>query len=236
MYPRSTGVNAVKIPRPDRTEAAEYYFRYIDQVQGEDVCRTLETQRDETVALLRGVSDEKSLHRYAPDKWSIRQVVGHVSDAERLFVSRAFWFARGFDTPLPSFDQNTAMAAAGFDDRSWTSLVDEFRAVRDSTLSFFQSLPSDAWTRRGIASDNPFTVRALAYVTIGHVAHHLAILRQRYLTVLILALVMFSTACASPAKSASVPPVAPRSAVVLRPPELLAPPEGAVLTLFPRIA
>ena len=167
--------------KPDRTEAAEYYFRYIDLVPEADITRTLAAQAGDTVALLRGISEKDSLHRYAPDKWSIRQVVGHVNDTERLFVFRAFWFARGFDTPLPSFDQNVAIAGADFDDRSWSSLVDEFAAVRAGTRSFFEHLAPEAWDRRGIASDNPFTVRALAYIAAGHVSHHAAILQDRYL-------------------------------------------------------
>src|SRR6266567_5693029 len=97
---------------PDRTEAAEYYFTYIDQVPRGDIRDILEVQSRETLALLGGISEEQSLHRYAPDKWSIREVVGHLNDTERLFVFRAFWFGRGFDSPLPSFDQHTAISAA----------------------------------------------------------------------------------------------------------------------------
>lgn len=166
---------------PDRTEAAEYYFTYIDQVAAGDICGVLEAQLAETLPLLHGISDEQSLVRYAPDKWSIRQVVSHVNDTERLFVFRAMWFARGFDSPLPSFDQNVAVSTAGADQRPWRSHVDEFRAVRAATLAFFQDLPADAWTRRGVASGNPFTVRALAYLAAGHVSHHTRILRERYL-------------------------------------------------------
>ena len=168
---------------PDRTEAAEYYFTYIDQVGGGDICRILEDQSGETLALLHGISDEQSLHRYAPEKWSIRQVVSHVNDGERLFVFRALWFARGFDSPLPSFDQNIAVSAAAADARSWRSHVEEFGVVRAATLAFFQNLPADAWARRGVASGNPFTVRALAYISAGHVTHHMRILRERYLSV-----------------------------------------------------
>lgn len=167
--------------RPDRTEAAEYYFTYIDQVTGGDICGVLAAQLPETLDLLHGVSDEQSRHRYAPEKWTIRQVVSHVNDTERLFVFRAFWFARGFDTPLPSFDQNVAMAVANADERSWTSHVEEFRAVRTATHSFFQNLPAPAWSRRGVASGNPFTVRALAYLAAGHLTHHATILRTKYL-------------------------------------------------------
>jgi hypothetical protein len=167
--------------RPESSEAQEYYFRYIDLVQGSDVCAVLETQAGDTLALLRRFTEEGSRHRYAPGKWSVREAAGHVNDTERLFVSRAFWFARGFDTELPSFDQNTAVSAAGADDRSWESHIDEFRAIRVATVTFFRNLPDAAWSRRGVASGFPFSVRALAYLAAGHVDHHNAILRKAYL-------------------------------------------------------
>jgi len=166
---------------PERTEASEYYFTYIDQVGEGDICEVLDAQAGATLALLHTISDEQSLHRYAPGKWSIRQVVGHMNDAERLFVFRAFWFARGFETELPSFDEKVAVSAAGAEERSWDSHVEEFRAVRGATTSFFRSLPAHAWGRHGIASGNRFTVRALAYIAAGHIAHHNMILRNRYL-------------------------------------------------------
>jgi DinB superfamily len=166
---------------PDRTEAAEYYFTYIAQVPPGDICAILEEQAGETISVLKGISEDASLTRYAPGKWSIREVAGHLNDTERLFVSRAFWFARGFDTPLPSFDQQIAILAADSDARPLSSHVEEFRSVRAATLSFFRNLPDAAWARRGIASGNPFTVRALAYIAAGHVTHHLKILRERYL-------------------------------------------------------
>jgi hypothetical protein len=166
---------------PDRTEAAEYYFTYIDQVPSGDIRAILERQRSETVQLLQAIPEERSLYRYAPDKWSIREVVSHLNDTERLFVFRALWFARGFDTPLPSFDQNIAIGAARADERPLASHVGEFDAIRAASLAFFQELPDSAWTRLGRASGNPFTVRALAYITAGHVAHHVRILRERYL-------------------------------------------------------
>jgi hypothetical protein len=167
--------------RPQATEAVPYYFIYIDQVAGEDVCTILEKQLDEVLPLFTGISAEKSLYRYAPDKWSIRQVLNHLSDCERLFTFRALWFARGFDPPLPSFDQHLAVAGALADGVAWAEHIEEFRRVRRATLSFFRNLPEEAWSRRGIASDNPFTVRALAYIVAGHVEHHVRILRQRYL-------------------------------------------------------
>src|SRR5262245_32719706 len=116
---------------PDRTEAAEYYFTYINQVPpGGDIRAVLRAQLPDTLALLNGIDDKRSQHRYAPDKWSIRQVVGHLNDTERLFGFRALWFARGLDSPLPSFDQNIAMAVSGADDRSWSSHIEEFEHVR----------------------------------------------------------------------------------------------------------
>ena len=166
---------------PERTEAAEYYFTYIDQVAAGDIRRILETQSAETLAFLETISDERSLHRYAPGKWSIREVIGHVNDTERLFAFRAFWFARGLDEPLPSFDQDVAAAAAGSDERAWASHIDEFRAVRGATLAFFRDLDEPAWDRRGVASGYSFTVRALAYIIAGHLEHHTRILRERYL-------------------------------------------------------
>jgi DinB superfamily len=167
--------------RPDRTEAAEYYFTYIEQVGAGDIRDTLERQLGDTVALLEGISEEQSLHRYAPGKWSIREAVGHVNDCERLFTFRALWFARGFDSPLPSFDQDIAVSTAAADARPLKSHCEEFRAIRAATLQFFRNLTSEAWLRRGVASGNPFTVRALAYIAAGHVAHHNSILRERYL-------------------------------------------------------
>ena len=167
--------------RPDHTEAAEYYFNYIDRVPDGDILDTLARQRTETLALLRGVSDEQSLQRYAPGKWTIREVLGHLNDTERVFAFRALWFARGFDSPLPSFDQDVAVPASGADTRSWASHLDEFSAVRDATLTLFRYLPSEAWSRRGTASGKPFSVRALAWLAAGHETHHTTILRERYL-------------------------------------------------------
>jgi hypothetical protein len=170
--------------RPDRTEAADYYFTYIDKVPAGDVCQILETQLSDAVALLRPVSEEQSLGRYAPGKWSIREVVSHINDTERLFVFRAMWFARGLEGALPSFDQDVAIGSAGADARPLASHVEEFRAVRGATLTLFQNLPSDAWMRHGMASGYSFTVRALAYITAGHAAHHAQILRERYLSLI----------------------------------------------------
>lgn len=166
--------------RPQPNEFASYYSTYVDRVTREDIVPVLTEQLDEALAFLSEISEEQSLQRYAPDKWSRRELLGHVNDTERVFMFRALWFARGFEDPLPSFDQEIGFKAAGSDKVTWANHVDEFRAIRSATLSFFRNLPDEAWSRSGIASDSSVTVRALAYIVAGHVSHHLAILRERY--------------------------------------------------------
>ena len=169
------------IGRPSAAEAAPYYFTYINQVVGEDPLATIEKQLDESLVFFSTISEEKSLHRYAADKWSIRQALNHVTDTERAFAFRALWFSRGFDTPLPSYDQEIAARGAGADAISWAAHVEEFRRVRLETISLFQNMQAEAWTRTGIASDNRFSLRAMAFITAGHVNHHVRILKERYL-------------------------------------------------------
>ena len=167
--------------RPGIDEIAQYYFTYIDKVPDGDIRAILRAQLPETVALFESVTEERSHTRYAPDKWSIREVLGHINDCERLFTFRAFWFARGLPGPLPSFDQNVASPNAGAEDRSLASHLAEFRALRSASVLLFDGMPAEGWARRGLASGNPMSVRGLAYVTAGHVEHHLQILKERYL-------------------------------------------------------
>jgi hypothetical protein len=169
------------IGRPAPNEAAPYYFGYINRVSGDDILRTLQSQLDETLPFLRGITEEKSLYRYAPEKWSIRQMWGHVNDTERVFLMRALWFARKFETALPSFDQEIAVANANSDEVPWARHVEEFREIRLATISFFRNLPEEAWTRTGTASGNPFSVRACAFIVAGHVTHHTRVLHEKYL-------------------------------------------------------
>ena len=166
--------------RPQTTEAAPYYFRYIDLVSDDEIVPAIQSQMSETLQFLEGISDEQSIHSYAPEKWTIREVLNHVNDCERVFLGRAFWFARGFQEPLPSYDQEVAVQAAHANSTSWDELVEEFKTVRLATLSFFKNMPEDAWSRTGVASGNPFTVRSLAYIMAGHVAHHTQVLKERY--------------------------------------------------------
>ncbi len=169
------------IGRPQPAESAAYYSTYIEKVQGDDVLAVIESQLEEATTLLAGISEETSLHRYAPGKWSMRELLNHVTDTERAFAFRALWFARGFTAPLPGYDQDIAAAGARADAIAWSAHVEEFRRVRQATISMFRNMPEEAWMRSGVASDNPFTVRALAYIIAGHVAHHTGILRERYL-------------------------------------------------------
>lgn len=171
----------IMIGRPSPTEAAPYYFTYINQVVGENPLATIESQLDESLVFFSTISEEKSKHRYGLDKWSIREVLNHITDTERAFAFRALWFARGFDVPLPSYDQEIAAKGAAADSISWAAHVEEFRRVRLATISLFKNMPAEAWARTGIASDNRFTVRAMAFITAGHLTHHVRILKERYL-------------------------------------------------------
>ena len=169
------------IGRPQESEAAPYYAKYVAQVVGDDPLLAIETQLDDCMKLFATISEESSLHRYEPGKWSIREVLSHITDTERVFAVRLMWFARGLTPPLPSLDQDVAVAGAQADAIAWAGHVEEFHQVRLSNISLFRHVPADAWSRSGIASDHRVTVRALAYLIAGHAAHHIAILRQRYL-------------------------------------------------------
>lgn len=170
------------IGQPTRDEAAEYYFTYIDKAQTNDILGHLDTQSAEFLTLLHSISEAKSLHRYAPEKWSIREAVNHINDTERVFAFRAFWIGRGGTAPLPGFDQDAFSANSNADARPFASHIDEFIAIRAATMSMLRSLPLDAWKRQGTASNNPVTTRALAFMVAGHLEHHRRILVERYLS------------------------------------------------------
>lgn len=169
------------IGRPGRDETTGYYHGYIDQVPEGDVRTILARQRDETLSFLEAIPESRASHRYAPEKWSVAGVLCHINDCERLYAFRAFWFARGLPAPLPSFEPELVLNAARPEDRSLESHAREFASVRAATLDLFDNLPDEAWLRRGIASEMPFSVRALAYIAAGHVIHHSRVLKERYL-------------------------------------------------------
>ena len=161
------------VERPGDDEYAPYYGRYISVVpDGADLMALLAHQRDENAAALGAIPLDAGDFRYAPDKWSIKEVVGHLSDTERIMAYRALCIARGEVTPLPGFDQDAYTPEARSGEVSLGALIEEWVAVRQASLALFRNLPAHAWARRGTASDNPVSVRALAYIIAGHVIHH----------------------------------------------------------------
>jgi DinB superfamily len=167
--------------RPDLKEYAPYYEKYISLVPGDNIVTTLNSQIEGTLTLLRGLSESQGELRYAPGKWSIKEVIGHLIDGERIFTYRALRMARGDQTPLPGFDENSYVDNGNFGDRRLAELADEFQAVRKSSAYIFRHLGEDAWGRRGVASDNEVSVRAIAHIIAGHELHHIGIIRTRYL-------------------------------------------------------
>jgi uncharacterized damage-inducible protein DinB len=177
----STTVTSNRAVRPTPDEYAPYYGRYVARVGEGDVVAILHGQLSQTLGMLRGIPEAQGGHRYAPDKWSIRECIGHLADAERIFAYRALRFSRNDSTALHGFDENAFVANASFDGRTLASLCDEFEATRRSTIALFDSLTQDEWSRRGTASENPVSVRALAWIIAGHELHHVEVLRTRYL-------------------------------------------------------
>ena len=168
------------VVKPDVSEYAPYYGRYISLVPDGDILDTLAAQSDATLAELRRISDADSLNRYAPGKWSVREVLGHVIDGERIFAYRTLCIARGDRTPLPGFEQDDYIAAAQFDSIPWALLVEEFAAVRHGNLMMFRGFAPEAWTRLGVVNGNALSARAGAYVIAGHELHHMRVLREKY--------------------------------------------------------
>ena len=165
-------------PAPD--EYAPYAEQYVSLITGTDILDTLETQLKQTRTLFSGRSERDGEFRYAPDKWTVKEVVGHIADCERIFSYRALRIARGDQTPLAGFEQEDYVRRAAFNKRQLADLVEEFADVRLATLSLFCSLDAEAWLRRGVANNGPVTVRALAFITAGHELHHRRILEERY--------------------------------------------------------
>jgi hypothetical protein len=167
--------------RPGADEHAPFYSGYIARVPTGNILDAMQAQHSTLLDLLSGVSDEHAERAYAPGKWTLKEMVQHVVDSERVFSFRALWFARGDRAALPGFEQDDWIEPSAASDRRLPSIADEFRAVRESTVALFSGLPSSAWTRRGIASEREVSVRALAFIIVGHALHHEAILRERYL-------------------------------------------------------
>ena len=173
-------MSAPRIPRPGAGEHDPYYSKYIELVPGDDAFPPLERQLDASLALLAPLDEARALHRYAPGKWSVKEVVGHLADCERVFAYRALRFARADATPLPGFDENAYVPAGRFDRLPLAELLDDWRAVRAASIRLFRGLDDEALTRRGLANDSPITPRAVAWIMCGHELHHRALLRERY--------------------------------------------------------
>lgn len=169
------------IDKPDETEYLPYYGRYISLVPDGDILALLSKQLEATLALLRSIPESQANFRYGADKWSIKEVVGHLIDTERIFAYRALRFARNDKTPLPGYEQDDYVRSASFDDYPLSDLGAELESVRRSNLFLFKHLDREAWLRRGVANDSEVSVRALAYIIAGHELHHRDILRTRYL-------------------------------------------------------
>ncbi len=166
--------------RPSKSEFAEYYQRYVERVTEGDIVGTMGSQTAELTRMLAGVSPERELYRYSEGKWSVREVLGHLIDAERVFGFRAFSFSRGEASPLPAFEENDYVARSRYAERTLADLLDEFAALRKANLACLRPLKDADWTRVGTASGKSVSVRALAYIMVGHVRHHMQVLTERY--------------------------------------------------------
>ena len=170
----------MKVGRPEPGEYVPFYEKYISMVPGNDIESALEAQRLQTMQLFAGRSERDGNFRYATDKWTVKDVLGHIADSERIFAYRALRIARGDKTPIEGFEQDDYVRGAGFNERLLASLVEEFADVRSASLALFRSLGKEAWLRQGTANKNEVSVRALAYITAGHELHHRQVIEERY--------------------------------------------------------
>jgi hypothetical protein len=168
------------MPRPDTTEYPPYYSRYIELAGDGDILQILERELDSGMRAFRKIPEWDGTYRYAPGKWSVKEMLGHVIDTERVMALRALWFARGGPSPLPGFEQDDWVKNANFDGLLMANLVEEWAMLRRSNVAMFKSLPADAWMRKGTANNVVLSVRALAYIIAGHEKHHRDVLAMRY--------------------------------------------------------
>jgi hypothetical protein len=167
--------------KPVTDEYAPYYGRYIDLVPVGNIIETLRQQMADTLTLLASLTEQQALHRYSPGKWSIKEVIGHLIDSERIFAYRALRIARNDQTPLPGFEQDDYVINGGFDERQLIALTREYEHVRGASIDLFEGLNQEAWDRRGKASEVEVSVRAMAWIISGHELHHKEVIRTRYL-------------------------------------------------------
>lgn len=168
-------------PRPEASECAPYFDNYVSLVPEGDLRAILAAQPSQLENLLAGLTEQQALHAYAPGKWSVKELIGHVIDSERVFAYRALWLARNGKAPLPGFEQDDFAASTPFNNRSLVNLLEEFAAVRKANMFLFSNLTEEAWQRHGVVNENEMSVRAAAYIVAGHAIYHMEILKSRYL-------------------------------------------------------
>ena len=166
---------------PAAGEDGAYFAKYVQLVPEGDLGQIFADQMDETLALLSMVTEAQGDYRYAEGKWSLKEVVGHITDNERIMAFRLMWIARGLQSPLPGYDQDELMAGATFAAWSWSDVIEDYTAVRRATLTLLRGIPDEAWTRQGTVSGGPMSARAMAYILAGHERHHVQIIKERYL-------------------------------------------------------
>jgi hypothetical protein len=167
--------------RPKADEHVPYYSLYIDRVPDGDIVDMLEKQTPEMLSFLKAIPESRVDYRYAPGKWSIRQIVGHLGDGERVFQYRAFRFSRADETPVPGFEENLYVDNAPFEHVAYSDLIDELENLRNATLHMFKGMNAEMMSRRGVANEHGISVRAIAWIMVGHVSHHMQVLREKYL-------------------------------------------------------
>ncbi|MCY9695501.1 DinB family protein [Paenibacillus alginolyticus] len=168
------------LQRPDSEEYSPYFTGYINQVPEGDYLSILHIQLDAIVDLFSPINNEQGLYRYEPGKWSLKEVLGHITDTERIMSYRMLRIARGDTTNLPGFDQDLYITNTSFDELSMEDLLNDFKAVRQATFTLLKTISEAAWLRKGIANNNEISARALAFVIAGHAQHHLGVIQQKY--------------------------------------------------------
>ena len=167
--------------RPQQGDYAQYYEQYISEIEDNDIHKILESQLSETIVLLKSIPEEKGNYRYTEGKWSVKEVIGHITDTERVYAYRAMCFARGETKVLPGFEQDDYAAAGKFSERALSDLINEFRLLRESNLILFKSFKEDALNREGHVDENRITVRAILFIIAGHTLHHIKFIKEKYL-------------------------------------------------------
>ncbi len=174
-------MSTATVMKPAENEYAPYYGKYIALVTEENVIEDLENSLQDTLELLGGITEEKANFAYAPEKWSIKEVIGHIGDTERVFAYRALCFSRNYEPNIAGFNENDFIENSNFKNLSFKDVVAELVAIRQATIALFKNMSAEAWTRTGTANDNEVSVRALANILVGHERHHIGVIKERYM-------------------------------------------------------